>query len=344
MYSKAFLKFCKERNIKKSTRTGYESALIKYTNLHEMSLEDLLFEAIDEENNLVPLKKRKIKKRLLDFRNYLFTSDLSPNTSKTYFSKVKTVYMHFEVEIPHIPQAKYGKAYEINYRDLPTKSHIREAVEVSEGVMKAVILFMASSGSAKAETLSLTVGDFINATSNYHDGGSIKDILNKLTRADNVIPTFYLKRIKTNKFYYTFCSPEATRFIISYLKTRFDLSHDDKLFDINDSKLSSNFQQINDNFNWGFKGKYRFFRSHTLRKFHASNIGLAAEYIDSLQGRGKNMVHETYIKTNPEKLKELYASVVENVEVFGDVRESNVTQEFNIIINVFLAGKEYNII
>ena len=29
---------------------------------------------------------------------------------------------------------------------------------------------------------------------------------------------------------------------------------------------------------WGFKGKYRFFRSHTLRKFHASNIGLSAEY------------------------------------------------------------------
>ncbi|WP_241776209.1 hypothetical protein [Methanosphaera sp. WGK6] len=49
--------------------------------------------------------------------------------------------------------------------------------------------------------------------------------------------------------------------------------------------------------NWGFKGKYRFFRSHTLRKYHVSALGLAAEYIDTLQGLSKNIVHETYIKT-----------------------------------------------
>ena len=344
MFSKLFLKFCQERNIKKSTRTGYESALSRYSDFHNMSLEDLISEAVDEENSLVPLKKRKIKKRLLDFRSYLFNGSLSPNTSRTYFSKVQTFYMHFEVEIPHIPQAKYDKIYETNYMDLPTKEHIREAVEVSSIEMKAIILFMASSGCAKAETLSLTVGDFIEATSEYHNGGSIFDILNRLGNTEDVVPTFYLKRIKTGKFYYTFCSPEATQFIVSYLKIRYDLKSTDKLFDITDSKLLNNFQQINDDFNWGFKGRYRFFRSHTLRKFHASNIGLSAEYIDSLQGRGKNSVHETYIKTNPVKLKELYMSVVENVEIFDEKQKDNVTQEFNIVINVFLAGKEYNII
>ncbi|MBQ2635961.1 MAG: site-specific integrase [Methanobrevibacter sp.] len=344
MYSEIFIKFCKERNIKKSTQTGYESALSKYTNLHKMPLEDLLDEAICEENNLVPLKKRKIKKRLLDFRSYLFSTDLSPNSVRTYFTKVLTFYMHFEVEIPNIPQAKYDKLYEISYNDLPTKRHIREAVEASSADMKAIILFMASSGSAKAETLSLTVGDFVMATREYHNGGDLPSILNRLEGLDGIIPTFYLKRIKTGKYYYTFCSPEATRYIIRYLKSRFDLSFEDKLFDISDSKLLNNFQQINDDLKWGFKGKYRFFRSHTLRKFHASNIGIAAEYIDSLQGRGKNIIHETYIKTNPEKLKELYKSVVGNVEIFSSPEDNTVTQEFNIVINVFLAGKEYNII
>ena len=96
---------------------------------------------------------------------------------------------------------------------------------------------------------------------------------------------------------------------------------------------------------WGFKGKYRFFRSHTLRKFHASNIGLSAEYIDSLQGRSKNIVHETYIKTNPRKLKEIYKSAMKNVMLY-DVRKEKIPekQEFNITINVFLSGKEYNIV
>ena len=87
-----------------------------------------------------------------------------------------------------------------------------------------------------------------------------------------------------------------------------------------------------------------FFRSHTLRKFHASNIGLSAEYIDSLQGRSKNEVHETYIKTNPKKLKEIYKSAMKNVMIYENKGPEIKKQEFNIIINVFLSGKEYNII
>ena len=109
--------------------------------------------------------------------------------------------------------------------------------------------------------------------------------------------------------------------------------------------MLTRFQEINDYFDWGFKGKYRFFRSHTLRKFHASNIGLSAEYIDSLQGRSKNEVHETYIKTNPKRLKEIYKSAMKNVMIYESKHIKEVEkQEFNIIINVFLSGKEYNII
>ena len=204
---------------------------------------------------------------------------------------------------------------------------------------------MSSSGTAKAETLSLTVEQFIQGTQEYHNGGSIETILDTLEKRRNVVPTFYLKRIKTDKYYYTFCSPEASNYIVKYLKTRQDLKLEDKLFDFTPSLLLTRFQEINDHMDWGFKGKYRFFRSHTLRKFHASNIGLSAEYIDSLQGRSKNEVHETYIKTNPERLKEIYKSAMKNVMIYKSTQIKEVEkQEFNIIINVFLSGKEYNII
>lgn len=171
--------------------------------------------------------------------------------------------------------------------------------------LRAVILFMSSSGTAKAETLSLTVEQFITGTQDYHDGGDIEVILNTLEHKRNVVPTFYLKRIKTDKYYYTFCSPEASREIVKYLKTGPGVKLSDPLFDFSAYTLLARFQEINDGMGWGFKGKYRFFRSHTLQKFHASNIGLSAEYIDELQGRSKNMIHETYIKTNPEKLKSI---------------------------------------
>ena len=269
---------------------------------------------------------------------------LTRNTSKTYFSKVKTFYLHFEFEIPHLPQAKYDKIYETNYLDLPTREHIREALLISPIDLKAVILFMSSSGTAKAETLSLTVEHFIQGTQEYHHGGSIEFILETLDKKTNVVPTFYLKRIKTDKYYYTFCSPEASSAIVKYLKTRENLKLEDQLFNFTSSLLLTRFQEINDKMDWGFKGKYRFFRSHTLRKFHASNIGLSAEYIDSLQGRSKNEVHETYIKTNPKKLKEIYKSAMKNVMIHENKGPEIKKQEFNIIINVFLSGKEYNII
>ena len=338
-----FKKFCKERNIKPSTEKGYKSALKLYEDFNKKSIQNLFKEAQDEEINKIPLKDRKIKKRLIDFRSHLLSSNLSSNTSKVYFSKVKTFYMHFEIELPHLPQAKYNKTYQTNYLDLPTREHIREAVEISPIELKAVILFMASSGTAKAETLSLTVRQFIQATKDFHNSGSIKTILNTLDGKNNIIPTFYLKRIKTDKFYYTFCSAEAASYIVKYLKTRKNLRLDDQLFEFSPSQLHERFKQINDRMNWGFKGKYRFFRSHTLRKFHASNIALSAETIDALQGRTKNEMHETYIKTNPEKLRETYKSVMNNVVIFEKEKEVK-KQEFNIIINVFLSGKEYNVI
>ena len=57
---------------------------------------------------------------------------------------------------------------------------------------------MSSSGTAKAETLSLTVRQFIDGTSEYHNGGTIDNILNVLEKRNNVVPIFYLKRIKTD--------------------------------------------------------------------------------------------------------------------------------------------------
>ena len=39
----------------------------------------------------------------------------------------------------------------------------------------------------------------------------------KGTVAKDVVAGFYLKRIKTGKFYYPFCSPEASFYIVNYL-------------------------------------------------------------------------------------------------------------------------------
>ena len=340
-------KFYTDRNIKENTCKGYVSAISKYVEFHHKNLDFLISEAQDDENNNIILKNRKIKNRLLSFRIHLFKTELSNNTIKTYLSRIKTFYKHFEIEIPELPPAKYNIEYETNYLDIPSKEDIKKVLDNSPLKLKALILFMASSGTAKAETLSLSIKDFLLSVSGYiDDTGDLYSTLNQLKNKKNIIPTFYIKRQKTDKYYYTFCSSEASKVLIDYLLSRSQLKETDKLFPFSDSYVINTFQKINDEMKWGFRGKYRYFRSHSLRKFHASNIGLSAEYIDMLQGRSKSSIHETYIKTNPNELKKIYEEVMPNVSIYPTVnKDYNINQEnINITINIFISDSQYNLI
>ena len=351
-------RFCSNRNIKCSTLKSYRSAIAKYEFFHDMAMGSLVDEAIVEEDEGISLKNRKIKSRLLDFRSFLLDSGLAISTVRTYFSRIKTFYRHFEIELPYLNDIKFDEEYLSSYYDLPARGDIRKVCSISSNAFRALVLFISSSGCAKAETLSLTVGDFVKASDDYHSGGSIEDILDELAIRKDVVAGFYLKRIKTGKFYYTFCSPEASFYIVNYLRSREGLSLDDKLFDFSDDSLMYNFKKVNDRLGMGFVGNYRFFRSHSLRKFHASNIGLSADYVDELQGRAKTKVHEAYIKTNPKRLKEIYMGAMHNVMIFDDWIEeyekktvkSNgegacviEKQEINIVINFTLDGKDFRI-
>ena len=345
-------RFCSNRNIKYSTLKSYRSAIAKYEFFHDMDMGSLMDEAIVEEDEGISLKNRKIKGRLLDFRSFLLDSGLSISTVRTYFSRIKTFYRHFEIELPYLNDIKFDEEYLSSYYDLPTRGDIRKVCSISSNAFRALVLFISSSGCAKAETLSITVGDFVKATHDYHDGGSIDDVLNCLIGRRDIVPAFYLKRIKTNKFYYAFCSPEASHHIVKYLISRKGLSLDDRLFDFTDSSLIYSFKKVNDKLDMGFVGRYRFFRSHALRKFHASNIDLSADIVDELQGRGKTRVREAYMKTNPRRLKEIYIGAMHNVMVFDDwigecEKEDDCViienQVINVIINFTLDGMDYRV-
>ena len=315
-------KMAKERNIRDSSAKGYMSTIKMYTEFNQMQLYELIDEALKEQDAHIPLRESKLKQRLLDYRNYLMNiPDMSSKTVKTYFSRMLTVYRHFECEIPIIPMAQYKHEYVTTYSDLPTLDHLRQALEVSPVDLRAAICFQASSGSAKAETLQLTVRQFFQGVQEYHDLSFSEDeetlekilkvLEHKLAEYELIVPTFYLERIKTKKFYYTFCSPEACKWIVMDLKNRIGKTNvqeflNSQLFDFSPSLLLTRYQEINDYFKWGHKGKFRFFRSHVLRKWNASNIQMTSEDIDNIQGRAKDVVHEAYIKVKPERLKKTY--------------------------------------
>ena len=317
--------FIKIRNLNNRTVYGYNNAIKLYTNFNNMSLSELLKEAEEDEENGVRWKNRRIKNRLLNFRAYLQKQYLI-STVKVHFQRILTIYRHFEIEIHNLPPLNLknsNKLKPIMFEDLPTKKIIKDAINITNPIMKAIILFISSSGCARQETLNITIQDFIDSTKEYHDSNDIYEIITILIKRNDVVPTFKLKRQKTNKFYFTFCSPEAVTYILDYLIiSKRKLKNDDKLFKTNLDYLNNYFNEINETLNLGKVRKYNRFRSHMLRKFHASALynhenGLSLEEIDALQGRGKNNTHSSYFMENPKNLKEKYINSLKSILIFN---------------------------
>lgn len=313
--------FIQVRNLNKRTVYGYKNAINLYINFNKLSLFELLKEAEKDEENGIRWKNRKLKQRLLNFRVFLQRNYLI-STVKVHFQRILTIYRHFEIEIHNLPQINQkntNKLKPIMFEDLPTKEIIKDAVNITNPIMKAIILFISSSGCARQETLNITIQDFIDATREYHNSNDIYEIITILNKRNDVVPTFKLKRQKTNKFYFTFCSPEAVSYILDYLIiSKRKLENDDMLFKTNLDYLNGYFKEINESLNLGKVRTYNRFRSHMLRKFHASALynhenGLSMDEIDALQGRGKDNTHSAYFMEDPFKLKNKYIKVLDSI-------------------------------
>jgi integrase len=300
-----------------------------------MTLQELLDEADTEEEKGVRWKRRTLKTRLLDFRNYLIDNGYAKETINTMMKRVTTFYRHYEIEIHHLPRVNIQSNVEIR---IPTRAELQVAVESSRPLMKAIILFLASSGMSKVDMLKLTVGDFIRATSEYHNSTSINEVLPILNNRDDIIPLFALTRTKTNKFHYTFCSPEAVTSIVNYLYSRKDtLTPNSPLFKISYHWLTIKFEDLNQTLNLGVTNgnKYSILRCHTLRKYHATtlrNNGLSIDIINSLQGKAKNKVDSAYFVDSPEELKKMYTEHVGSLYVLDTNKfktENEVLREEN---------------
>ena len=324
---KVLQRFYSERRINKRTQYGYNHSFSLYMMYTKMHLSELLYEADLEEEQGVRWKKSKLKEKLIGFRGWL-QERYKYGTIKVLFNRIKTFYNHFEIEIGFIPKLNEKaviKSEPITYDDIPSKEMLNECVKLANPLMKAIILFMTSSGCARNETLSLTITDFIKATKDYHSNGNVNEILTELIVQDNVIPTFKVLRKKTNKFYYTFCSPEATKAICVYLLSsgrRFDKGYNSHLlFKTNLDVLNNCFGELNEKVGGGKVADMNRIRSHMLRKFNASrlyNDGMSIDKIDALQGRAKDNTHNAYFKESPEKLREIYIEHLDCIRL-GDV-------------------------
>jgi len=312
------------KNHDPKTREIYTRAINKYSKFHGLTMEELIDEAETEEEKGVRWKRRTLKKRLLQFRNYLI-QNYKKNTVSTYFTQVIAVYKYFEIEIGDLTKVNprgFHIPGEVTFDELLTHKEISQVLHVAPLWFQAVLIFQISTGCARKETIEMTIGQFKKATYPFHRKNDIIEALLILKDLDNVIPTFKLKREKTNKYYYTFCTPEAVDKIVEYLLTDrvetledgtlklINLSDDDKLFDKEENYIPVAYYRYNDQFNFGQASDgFNRFRSHMMRKFHSNHLrksGMSESDIDALQGRTKSTTRAAYFLDDPTVLLKKY--------------------------------------
>jgi len=327
-----------ERNLKEGAIRRFRTPILKYLKYHQevnnknTTMTKLLNEAHDEQEQGINPQKTQLCSYLTEFRVYL-NNKVGPRTLQNYMVIIKEIYRHNNIIIPQLRPFKLREPPQTTYEDIPSHEEIRRACTISTIDMRTLILFQSSSGTTLHESSTITIDMFFKACAEYIEyvpDCNIQQQLNKLKQEHFIIPCFHLERVKTNKYYYTCCSDEATRAIIQYLQFRIDsgelLDYNSKLFPYPKSTYTKKYSLLNDKLGLGFIGRYGKFRSHALRKFHASNLGCSVETIDELQGRGKSVIHEAYIKDRPQKIKQEYIEHMGNILIF-DVLKNDDTND-----------------
>lgn len=297
-----------------------------------MSLKELLEEAEEDEMKCVKWKHSRLKSKLVEYRHHMF-QNYAAGTVRKEMNCIIFFYKFYDIEVwdlPKVNDKSIQKPAPIYFKEMPDKEVIREAFQIASPLMKAIILFSCSSRCARTETLSLTIGNYIKTLSEYlpNNRRDIFDVIDYLNDVDDVVPTFSILRKKTNKYYLTYCSPEAVKAINAYLLLRDKpITDESPLFQISRTYMVQSFEMINDTLGLGRVGRYLRFRSHMLRNFHASalyNDGMSIDKVNDLQGKAKNKTDAAYFMTNPDDLKYEYIQHLPAVTINTDVEKLSV--------------------
>lgn len=328
--SDIFKRFVAAINLEnEGTIGGYLTSLTGYCDYYNMTIEELIQEADEEEENAVRLSKRKIKNRLIEYRNHL-SKHYANSTIRTKMSDITYFYVINDIEIPKLPKANYPYEPELSFKEIPTLNHVKRALETTTSIKnRALILFCLTSGSSAHEARSLTVKEYMIGTKECHgETTDIEKALEKMEGNMEFIPVFHLVREKKKRDYYTCITPEANQYIINYLKTRDQLTLDDKVFDYSRKSLINAFEHINDTNNWGWvnNNRQRMFTCHQLRRLNA-NIIDNGKLVHMIQGKKFDPTVRAYFKQDPKKVRAKYMKEVRKLTIYEKYKTHTLTDE-----------------
>jgi integrase len=343
-----FKEFVLNRALAPSSIRLYRIALQKYVNFTGKTLGELIDEADLEEDVGIRLRKRKVRKYLIDFKEDLKNNGLSTNYITHILTLVKSFYHEFDIQLPRTyrRQSRSDKRKETTIDDLPTIEEIKKAIDYANTTYKSIILLGVSSGMSRAEIISLTFKNYYDAIPLKKYPKNMSELIDKVEEITNLIPIWKIVRVKTGHLYFTFSSLEASDAILEYLKElhRTHPEYNPKPADtffrnynvpITNSAVSEMYRRINQKAGLRKIGKRILVRPYSLRKYFATT--LERNKFPHLMTRwllGHNIDKKTnaYFKADSETLKEEYLTVLNQLSIEKVKVKSVRTKEYDQLL------------
>lgn len=243
------------------------------------------------EYDILELEDRSVTSYQFQYYDYLESRNLSNRTMKLKLNTFRALLTEYNIEKPKNINIVI-QTDRIRDEDIVSWREVESALSFCKGIRdKAIISFFATTGLRSSDVRSLTIGDLIKACDIYFEDDEEKTIGNLLAKnPEEIMPCWEImpsKTIKNSQICVTFNTPEASTYLWQYLnerveynvkKGRKELEPNDPLFatstnhELKSTAIEQLFQRINKQLGGKMdkNGKYRRFRSHSLRKLFST--------------------------------------------------------------------------
>ena len=232
-------RYFEEKELSEFTQETYEKDLIKFCKAVKRPLKDIIDDCktqqgIETEEILKSTKKdgkniiqRRVVKFDVDgpdslilqyfkqFENYCKSRGNKNTTINSGLDTIRAVLSHFKVELPNFPNLSDDSA---NWEVL-SKEDLKFVLADSSLMHKSLILFMISTGFRIYDCLDLTIGEYMEATSDFHDFVEVDDFIDNAP--DDMRGYWDFEPHKTRNKHTlckTFNSEESNKFILQNLR------------------------------------------------------------------------------------------------------------------------------
>jgi len=218
-YEKVLKKFCT------ATNTTLTTIVTECKNQQDRVLETLISHGTDENGNKI-IEKRishfdvnspdsKVKQYLDMHIQYCRQQGNSNGTIKLNLSLINAFLKYYHIQLPEMETLKDDRQKWY----LLTKEDFKYIINDSTLLHASLIKFLQSSGMRISDALTLTIGDFMEATQEYHTFTDVNDFIDNAPA--DMIGQWYFHPNKTIKFKVpclTFNDPETSNFILQHLR------------------------------------------------------------------------------------------------------------------------------